>query len=620
MLPGNPIARPESRARPHALRYASAVDWMKQIAARMRVGWARFGSDRASPGSNPGMPTVRYAWKGAWPPESTPRITGYWTGESLPGKDKLATWLARQTLGGLRIERVPSSVGDAALGAATTPPAVWYFLIDEFPDWPPTLLEQAWLVAACEEIDRVVVDSEVAVGQRGRGSIDLFRGESWTLGPTASKGAGRSATKKSWIGKFLAPGSPGSDLLRSGDYFTPAPRGSEWVVGVRAPGPGASPPRTSERVRVLVTAPFLARGGAEQTLLETTRFLAREGDFDFSFVTFAPHRSELGDRRGDFAAVSEAIYSLGDLLHPAAMYGAFLSLVDSRGIELVYNANGSTLFYEFAERLRTDRPHVAIVDHLYDHRVGYITWYEPHRARSIDLCVAENHLVAEAVTARLSWPRDRAPVIWPCGRPRDEGRPSRVAASDQLRLRRELGASESDVLVLTAARVHEQKRPLDWVALAEALVDEPFRFVWIGGGPLEAELDRAIAASPGRLARLPFRDDVPELLAAADLACLVSDFEGLPVFLLEAMQAGCPFFGTDVGDVARVLDESGAGCVAGAPGDIESLARAAVAMLDAGVRASYSRAATAAAPGFDVPEVSARYAAAFRQAIQRRRC
>ena len=153
-------------------------------------------------------------------------------------------------------------------------------------------------------------------------------------------------------------------------------------------------------------------------------------------------------------------------------------------------------------------------------------------------------------------------------------------------LRRELGYDDGDVVLITAARMHPQKRPLDLVRLAERVGDlENVHFLLVGGGELEDEVDAAIAATntaaPGaRIRRLPFRTDIPHLLCATDVGCLVSDYEGLPVFLLECLQAGRPFLGTDVGDLGRVLRATGAGPVVDRPGDLDALEQAVRALAD----------------------------------------
>jgi glycosyltransferase involved in cell wall biosynthesis len=361
-----------------------------------------------------------------------------------------------------------------------------------------------------------------------------------------------------------------------------------------------------------VTAPFLARGGAEQTLYATLRELTE--DFDFLFATLAPHRPELGDRRDDFRTISERLYPLGDLVHPTAMYGMLLSLIDAWNVEVLYNANGTTLFYEFGPRLKQDRPDLRIVDHLYDHRIGYIEAYTPKTTEWLDACIAENRPIRDELVGRRGWPSDRVPVVWPCGRPPGElPRPSE-REEIRRRLRVDLGYRDDDVVVLTAARMHSQKRPLDLVALASRVRDlERLHILIVGGGDLENEVDLAIDAAGGaRIRRLPFRDDIPSLIVMADAGCLVSAYEGLPVFMLECLQLGRPFLGTDVGDLGSVLRDTGAGEVIEEPGDLAAIEAAFRRLSDPDHRSRLAHHAAAAGPRFAPAACAAGYARAFR--------
>jgi glycosyltransferase involved in cell wall biosynthesis len=289
-------------------------------------------------------------------------------------------------------------------------------------------------------------------------------------------------------------------------------------------------------------------------------------------------------------------------MHPDAMLPVLLRIIDSHRIRTLYNANSTTLFYDFARAIRRDRPRVRIVDHLYDHRVGYIEWYrQSDLVDCIDACVAENQPIADTLEADYGWPRDRAPVIWPCGRPPADLPPTAEHAAIRSRLRAELELPADAVVVLVAARMHEQKRPLDLVRLARAVQDlERVHIVVAGGGPLEGAVDRAIAQAPeARIRRLGFRSDVPDLIVAADAGCLVSEFEGLPVFLLECLQLGRPFLGTEVGDLGRVLRDTGAGIVVHEPGDIDGLAAGVRRLADDRERSVLAEAARAAAHRFD---------------------
>jgi len=48
------------------------------------------------------------------------------------------------------------------------------------------------------------------------------------------------------------------------------------------------------------------------------------------------------------------------------------------------------------------------------------------------------------------------------------------------------------------------------------------------------------ASSANSIRRLPWRNDVPSLLFAADVFLHVAEFEGLPLAILEAMSAALP--------------------------------------------------------------------------------
>lgn len=95
------------------------------------------------------------------------------------------------------------------------------------------------------------------------------------------------------------------------------------------------------------------------------------------------------------------------------------------------------------------------------------------------------------------------------------------------------------------------------VAAVRLLVGQgvPVELVIAGDGPervaLEQAADRLPVHFPGFVA------DIESVWASADIFCLPSRFEGLPLALLEAMMHGIPCVATDVGDVAVALGSAG---------------------------------------------------------------
>jgi glycosyltransferase involved in cell wall biosynthesis len=141
---------------------------------------------------------------------------------------------------------------------------------------------------------------------------------------------------------------------------------------------------------------------------------------------------------------------------------------------------------------------------------------------------------------------------------------------------------------VTLLSVGRLRAPKDFVGLVRAAARlEPGSFrLWIAGdGP-----DRgAVAAEVRRLALddavvlLGARDDIDDLLAAADVFVLSSRSEGLPMSILEAMAAGLPVVASAVGGVPEVVDDTTGALVP--PGDPAALASALVRLVaDPGLR------------------------------------
>ncbi|MDD9370108.1 MAG: glycosyltransferase, partial [Acidimicrobiales bacterium] len=128
------------------------------------------------------------------------------------------------------------------------------------------------------------------------------------------------------------------------------------------------------------------------------------------------------------------------------------------------------------------------------------------------------------------------------------------------------------------------------------------RLVLVGLGPLEDTL-RGLAAELGIADRVVWpgsRDDVFALLPAFDTFVLSSQFEGLPIALLEAMATGVAPVATRVGGIPEVITDGRDGLLVPA-GDPGALAAALGKVLDDDeLRADLGRQAAVRAGEFDL--------------------
>jgi len=159
--------------------------------------------------------------------------------------------------------------------------------------------------------------------------------------------------------------------------------------------------------------------------------------------------------------------------------------------------------------------------------------------------------------------------------------PERAMNNDRTDIRAMLGASSSDVVVLSASRLEPWKGHLDLVRALARVTAESWT-LWIAGGaqrPHERDYAAAIEAEVRRLGLenrvrvLGERRDVRRLLAGADLLAQANvGPEPFGVVFAEALLAGVPVVTTNMGGAPEIVDESCGRLVV--PRDLDALATA----------------------------------------------
>ena len=192
------------------------------------------------------------------------------------------------------------------------------------------------------------------------------------------------------------------------------------------------------------------------------------------------------------------------------------------------------------------------------------------------------------------------------------------APVDRAAKRAELGIEGNGPVIGLGARLVEQKG-LGYLLEALAQLKNEFpdiTLVIAGDGPLRQRLEqqgRQLGVSDHLLLTGP-RLDMPALLKTFDLYVLPSNYEGLPMALLEAMAAGCPIVATDVGGIPGAVSSEVNGLLV-PKRDPGALAQAIARLLhDGALRRRFAHAARALFDKrFSGRAMTARYEALYRR-------
>lgn len=152
-----------------------------------------------------------------------------------------------------------------------------------------------------------------------------------------------------------------------------------------------------------------------------------------------------------------------------------------------------------------------------------------------DAVIAVASSIKEFLTKREKIPANKIYVI-----------PNGVAESTPVGLRPEMRR-----IIGGAGRLTTQKNFHKFLAIAHALkaLDGKYTFKVAGSGPLEAELKRHADQLDIEVQWLGELASLDEFFPEIDLFLLTSDFEGLPMVILESLQQGVPVAATAVDGV-----------------------------------------------------------------------
>jgi len=351
-------------------------------------------------------------------------------------------------------------------------------------------------------------------------------------------------------------------------------------------------PALPERVRVVLCVPAVEYGGVDTVVYELATGLDADR-FQVSVFSLGPDTG--AGEKYRIAGVPLSVAEREGRLVAAGRSVALWRLLRARKVEIVHAHPGSV------SRLAALLARVPVVVATY-----HGSWEQPIGIAELALrrlldrhpsaIVANSRYTRERVAADLGLHSRDVRVIYN-GIDIERFRPPTPQQRQQARSL--FGIPPDDIVVCSVARLYADKGVADVLeAIAAARGDGlALRAIIVGDGP-ERESLEAHAGTLGLQSRVRFvgaRNDIPEVLAAADLFVLGSRTrEGFGVAVVEAMAVGLPVIATAVEGVPEVVVHERTGVLV-PPRNPTALKRAVAELVEQpAVRRRLGRAARAA--------------------------
>ncbi|MDR3619603.1 MAG: glycosyltransferase [Paludisphaera borealis] len=300
-------------------------------------------------------------------------------------------------------------------------------------------------------------------------------------------------------------------------------------------------------LKVLQLIPTLDRSGAEKQMVLLAKGLPRD-----RFQVEAAALTRSGPLEAELAEAGVPVATIGKRfkVDPFAL-GRLTRFMKAGKFDVVQTWIFAANTYGRIAARRAKVPVVVTTEMAVDLWKGKIERAVDRRlATWCDRLVGNSRAVVDFYRG-LGVPDDRLEMIY--SGIADEPAPT----VDRAAVLAELGFPADSILVLFAGRLAAQKRVGDLLKTLDLLqhIQPNLRTAIAGDGPLRAELETTAGHYDlvDKVRFLGHRDDVPRLMAAADLVALPSEYEGLPNVILEAMNLGKPVVATAAPGTTEVV-------------------------------------------------------------------
>ncbi|WP_072878156.1 glycosyltransferase [Salegentibacter echinorum] len=331
-----------------------------------------------------------------------------------------------------------------------------------------------------------------------------------------------------------------------------------------------------QKIKVLHIIKSLGRGGAEMLLPETLRLHDKE-KFEFHTIYFLPWKDQMVpeiEQAGGKVLCMEATNNFKLL----AKYKQVANYCKNHKIDIIHAHLPWSGFLSRLVFKKTGIP-VLYTEHNIQERYHFVT-----KKLNASTFNWQNKVLGVSADVSKSIKKNidpKIPVQTLLNGVNTEKYNRNEAAAKEIK--EELLIPEEAMVIGNLAVFREQKDLVSWVK-AFAIINKSNPEVYgllVGAGPKEQEI-KALIKDKGLEKRIMLpglQTDTVAYFSAMDIFMMSSQFEGLPIALLEAMSTGCAIVSTKAGGVVEAVREDEDGLLSEV-GDFKKLAKNSCKLLD----------------------------------------
>lgn len=306
----------------------------------------------------------------------------------------------------------------------------------------------------------------------------------------------------------------------------------------------------ADKIRVLHIIKSLGRGGAEMLLQETLKQHNRDR-FEFHFIYFLPWKNQM----------VAGLEAAGGIVKNFPASNNVKIALQTKNIIRYIKENKIDMLHchlpwaGFVGRFIYMRTHIPVIytEHNKQERYHWITkTINKLTFNKQTKVIAVSEDVATSIQKNI---HPAVPVQTILNGVNMQHFVRNVPAG--MEQRRQLGIDENTVVIGTIAVFRFQKRLKEWIDLFKLLQQQypSVKGIIVGDGILNNEIRAHLQAQQmeDHIILPGLQTEVLPWLSAMDIFMMTSEFEGLPVALLEAMSTECAVVCTDAGGIKEVI-------------------------------------------------------------------